>query len=104
MKAILTALILAVLLSGCGLFKTKPPVDRIVYKFIRVPVELTGKVNITAPPEPVFYSKLPWNDQEALLIGLIQNHTRSIGVCNARLVGIGTWSVKQLNIYEPANP
>lgn len=107
MKPLRTLLLLAVLvslLSGCGLFTRQPPQERVVYKFIRVPTELTQKVAITAPPEPVFYSKLPWDKQEELLMGLIQEHTKSIGTCNARLFGVDSWSGKQLKIYEPANP
>ena len=104
MKTILVAIVISLLLSGCSLFQTKEPEVRTVYKFIRVPSEMSEKVSINPPPEPVYYSKLPWDKQEELLMSLVQDRMQQIGVCNARLQAIDTWSGKQLKIYEPANP
>ena len=104
MRTIIAVIILALLLSGCGLFQTKQPEERTIYKFIRVPTEMTEKVSISPPPEPVYYSKLPWDKQEELLMFLLQDRMQQVGVCNARLRAINIWSVGQLKIYEPANP
>ena len=104
MKTILAAILIALLLSGCSLFQTKQPEERVVYKFIRVPSEMTETVPINPPPEPVQYSKMTCDKQEELLISLLQDRMQQVGVCNARLRGIDSWSDKQLKIYEPANP
>ena len=104
MKIILTAILLVVVLSGCSLFQTKQPEERVVYKFIRVPSEMTETVPISLPPEPVQYSKMTCDKQEELLISLLQDRTQQVGICNTRLRGISGWSDKQLKIYEPASP
>ena len=104
MKTILTAILIAVLLSGCGTLQQQPPVERIVYKFISVPAEMTKGVISSPPPEPVAYSTLSTDQQESLLMSLIRDHHQSINVCNSRLYGIQEWSNKQLKIYELVNP
>lgn len=104
MKTILTAIILTILLSGCGLFQSKPSEERIVHKFISVPVEMTEPVVITPPPKPIFYSVLDWNKQEELLMLMLQDRMQQVGACNARLQAISIWSLKQSDIYNPVNP
>ena len=101
---IVMAVTLSILLSGCSLFPQRDPVERIVYRYIRVPTEMTEKVAITAPPEPVYYSKLIWDKQEELLFGLTQAQMTQINICNARLESISAWNLKQLKIYEPVSP
>lgn len=104
MKTILVAILLCVVLSGCSLFQTKQLEERVVYKFILVPSEMTETVLINPPPEPVQYSKMTCDKQEELLISLLQDRTKQVGVCNARLRSINNWSDNQLKIYEPDNP
>lgn len=100
MKLIIFMLAFVLSLVGCG--AAVQPKARVEYIFVKVPKELTKKVPITAPPEPVYYSTLPWNSQEGTLIDLIQKHTKTIGVCNARIQSIEDWSVEQSGIYGPA--
>lgn len=101
MKSMIAILLLAVGLVGCGT-TPPPPKERIVYKYIRVPVELTQKEPLPAPPEPVTYSVLSCEVKEKTLFDLLQEHTKTIGVLNGRLGGIDTWSTKQAKIYEAA--
>lgn len=104
MKAFLIALCLMLGLTGCGLLQPKQPTERVVYKFIHVPSEMSQKVSLTPPPEATLYSTLSWDKQEAVLVQLIQDHTQTIGMCNARLYSIADWSNKQIKIYEPDHP
>lgn len=97
-------IVLAFLLSGCGIFQTKKPEERIVYQVIRVPTEMTVPVIITAPARPEIYSTMGWNKQEEHLMWLIQEHMQQIGTCNSRLQAIGAWNLRQLKIYEPTSP
>lgn len=106
LPTVVLALILAVLmltLTGCGTFKRPEPQERIVYKYIPVPVELTTRVSLPAPPLPEAYASLPWGDQESILTRLLQEHMEIIGVCNARLSGISDWSDRQYRLYQPLN-
>lgn len=98
MKPIIAMLLLVLSLIGCN---TVPPAEKTVFKFIAVPKELTQKVPITAPPVPESYSVLTWDQKEEILTDLIQKHTESIGVCNARIGGVDSWSAMQSKIYAP---
>jgi hypothetical protein len=102
MKAIFAILLLAVGLTGCGTTQPKPPEERIVYRYIRVPVELTQKVPLAAPPDPVAYSTWSCDIREKTLMDLLQERTTEVGVANTRLDGVDAWSAKQAKIYEPA--
>ena len=95
----LICLMLLLSLVGCT---TAPPTPapQIVYKAIKVPDELTEKVSIIPPPDPYKYSVLPWSEQEAILMDKFQKQQVETGVCNARLGGVRTWSVKQVDIYS----
>lgn len=102
MKAFFAILLLAAGLTGCGTTQPKPPAERIVYRYIRVPVELTQKVPLASPPDPVAYSSLSCDAKEKTLMELIQQRTTEVGVANTRLDGVDAWSAKQAKIYEPA--
>jgi hypothetical protein len=107
MKYLLAAVVLAIGLAGCatGPQKAPEPEVQVVNKFVPVPVELTEKVALSAPPEPVAYSKLTCDAKEQTLVDLIQKRTEELGVANARLMGIADWSKQQAVIYAPkSNP
>lgn len=103
MKLIISMLVLLLSCVGCG---HTPPKESIKYIFVSVPKEMTKRVSLTPPPNPVYYSALPWNtlnganSQEGELIALIQKHTTTIGVCNARIQSIENWSTNQAVIYN----
>lgn len=90
-------LILVTLLSACGTVKTQY-VN--VEKFIEVPAELTKKVSLSTPFDPVGYSVQDWGVQEGMLFELIQTRTTEVGICNARLNGVNTWSLTNSSIYN----
>lgn len=99
MRKFIFAMLVCIGLVGCN---TPPvPTERIVDRFVKVPKELTEKVKVTAPFNPVTYSVLSFDEKEAMLHELIQKHVTSLGVCNARLDGIDAWSTKQTIIYSP---
>lgn len=100
MKSVIVASLLLLGLAACST-PTKPEVQ-IVYKFVRVPVEMTEPVTLTPPPEPEPYSQLSCERKEAVLIDLIQARTVEVGVANKRLSGIQAWSEKQGRVYENA--
>lgn len=99
MKKLFFVLFLTLGLVSCKTAPIEPPVEKIVYKFIAVPKELTKKVTLTAPPNPATYSVLPWDQKEEMLMGLIQNHAANITTCNIRLDAIDVWSLNQSKIY-----
>ncbi len=92
------ALIVLALLVGCG--STPVVKESTVYQFIKVPRELTNRVVLSRPPEPVYYSTLVWMIQEEILMNLIQARTTELGICNSRLGGVADWSTKQSMIYN----
>lgn len=102
MKTIIAFLLVAFALVGCGTTPQKPPEERIVYRYIKVPVEMTEKVPVAPPPNPIAYSNLSCDAQEKTLMDLLQERTTEVGIANDRLQGISTWSTKQATIYEAA--
>jgi hypothetical protein len=102
MKAIFAILLLAVGLTGCGTTQPKPPAERVVYRYIRVPSEMTQKVLLASPPNPVAYSSLSCDVKEKTLMDLLQERTTEVGIANTRLEGVDAWSAKQAKIYEAA--
>lgn len=101
MKFFITVLV-ALFLTGCGTLFQKPQ-ERVVYKYIPVPKETTRTVALAAPYDPDYYSVQPWPVKEQLLMDLIQKHTTSVGVCNARLKGVDLWSDQQSLFFESLN-
>lgn len=91
-------MVLITLLSGCTTIKTEyVNVD----KFIVVPTELTERVSLSTPFDPVAYSlRYDWEVKEGMLFELIQTRTTEVGVCNARLNGVSTWSLNNNAIYN----
>lgn len=102
MLRLLTALTLVALLIGCA---NKPViVKEVEYVFIKVPTELTTPVTPTAPFDPVVYSQYNWDTKEKTLFDFINTRSTELGVCNARLTGVSTWSIKQKQIYTKEVP
>lgn len=95
-KLILSGLLL--LLTGCTTVKTEYIT---VEKFIEVPAELTQRVPLSTPFDPVAYSlQENWEVKEGMLFELIQSRTSEVGVCNARLGGVNKWSGINSSIYN----
>lgn len=95
-KLILSGLLLV--LAGCTTVKKEYVT---VEKFTEVPVELTQRVPLATPFDPVAYSlQENWEVKEGMLFELIQTRTSEIGVCNARLGGVNNWSIVNSKIYN----
>lgn len=102
MKKLFALLLISVFaLSGCALFETQPEKERIVYKFVPVPVEFTDAIGVPLPMDPVWYSTLSFDKKEETLFKLNDDSYSAIGTCNRRLKGIETWSFKQSLVYQP---
>ena len=99
MKAMACVVLLGFLLTGCAT-KGDTSGETIKYEFVKVPKELTERVKLSPPPEPKSYSVMTWDQKEDTLIKLIQERTKEVGVCNAKLDGIDAWSLKQSAIYQ----
>lgn len=98
MKKLFAVLAFALGLAGCATPEIQTQ-TKIVYKFVPVPVEMTEKVHLSAPPEPAVYSKLSCDAKELALMDVIQARTTELGIANARLGGIANWSLQQKGIY-----
>ncbi len=99
MKSVIAVCLLALGLSGCGLFEKPKPEIQIEYRFVVVPVELTERIRLSPPPKPEEYSVLSCDRKEVVLMDLIQERTTELGQANARLTGIRDWSKKQAETF-----
>lgn len=96
MRTIILSMLLV--LAGCTTVKTEYIT---VKEFVPVPVELTPRVPLSAPFDPVAYSlQENWEIKEGMLFELIQTRTTEVGVCNARLDGVNKWSLVNEKIYN----
>lgn len=100
MMKILIMFSIALTLLGCNTQPTVEVRERIVDRFVKVPVELTEKVRLPVPFNPDTYSTLPWEQKESQLFDLLGRHSSSVVTCNTRLGGIENWSSKQAIIYS----
>lgn len=102
MKNYLMSLIAAALLMGCA---TSPaPKPEIGYIFVKVPTTLTARVTPSLPFEAQYYSVQTTDVKEKMLFDLITQRTTELGVCNARLDGVNSWSITQAIIYDKESP
>ncbi len=97
----LFVILLAITLSGCGMFtkKSESFVERQV--LVKPSEQMITNCSATKPPEKDTYLKLSANEKEAVLFEFSNSLLKDILTCNAQWQELRQWYSKQSEIFGP---